>query len=332
MNPIIAFIKASRWLNLLIIVYTQLAVKFFVLDPIIKAPRETELAGIISLTPAIGNLEIALLVISTVLIAAAGNLINDYFDLKIDRVNKPEKIIVGRHIKRRVAMMAHLVLTGLGLALSLYLSIKVGAWQLFFIHVFWAITLWYYSTELKYLFFWGNLAIALCIALVPLSVGMYEIVALVKEYKVQWEAHMEIRRIIKGLNINLIAYTLSFSGFALLVTLAREITKDIIDIEGDKAFHCRTIPIQIGIRKSKYLINIITLLVIIGLIYIQQFYFPDLQSTLFLGGLVLLGIGSIILTSRASEKKDFKRASTLNKLLTVLGVSFSIIIYLKLSW
>lgn len=323
MNPVVAFLKASRWLNLLIIAYTQLALKYLVIDPFILAH---------DLEPALGLFEMSLLVVSTVFIAAAGNLINDYFDLKIDRINKPDRIVVGRFIKRRIAMAAHIALTSIGLILGLILAIKVGIWQLFFIHVFWVITLWYYSTELKYLFFWGNLAVAACIALVPLSVGLFEIPHLLSNYSEQLiEYSDEIRYFFRKFTYHLFYWVLAFSSFALLITLAREITKDIVDMKGDKAFHCKTLPIQLGIAKTKLVINGVYVIITLGIILAQQLYLPDLYSTIYLGLLVLLLITSIVLTSKASNTADFKRVGTLNKLITVLGVSYSIIFFIQIS-
>ena len=85
----------------------------------------------------ISDFNFFLLVLSTVLIAAAGNAINDYFDLRTDRINKPDKIIVGRHIKRRVAMGAHLVMNMFGIAIGLYVAAKCFTWELCAIQVFW---------------------------------------------------------------------------------------------------------------------------------------------------------------------------------------------------
>lgn len=322
MNPVLAFLKASRWLNLLIIAYTQLAVKYMVIDPFIRAHE---------LEPALNEIDMLILVASTVLIATAGNLINDYFDLKIDRVNKPDRIVVGRYIKRRVAMAAHMGLTGIGLALGIALSIKVGIWQLFFIHVFWVITLWYYSTELKYLFFWGNLAVAACIAMVPLSVGLFEIPTLLANYTEELKDLDEIRYFFRRFTFHLFYWVLGFSAFALMITLSREILKDIIDIKGDKAFHCRTIPIKLGIPKTKLIINFINVLILAGIIMVQQFFVPDLYSTIYLGFVCLLLVLNIFLTAQANENTGFKRASNLNKLITVLGISYSIIVFIQLS-
>jgi 4-hydroxybenzoate polyprenyltransferase len=322
MNPILAFLKASRWLNLLIIAYTQIAIKYFVMDPFIRFH---------DLEPALSNLDMMMLIGSTLLIAAAGNIINDYFDLKIDRINKPDRIVVGRFIKRRHAMAAHIALTTIGLIIGTALSIKVGIWQLFFIHVFWIITLWYYSTELKYLFFWGNLAVAACIAMVPLSVGLFEIPTLLGNYTEQLQELDEIRYFFRQFTYHLFFWVLGFTAFAFLVTLAREITKDIIDIEGDKAFYCKTVPISLGIPKTKIFVSVIYALILFGVLFIQQVYVPDLYSTIYLGILAILVIATTMLTYRAQNKAEFKRASTFNKILTVLGISYSIIVLVQLS-
>jgi 4-hydroxybenzoate polyprenyltransferase len=323
MNPVVAFLKASRWKNLLIIALTMVFLRYLILQPILR---------LVQLELAVRDWEFALIVLSTLLIAAGGNIINDYFDLKIDRINKPDKIIVGRYIKRRVAMASHVVLNTLGFLIGLFIGIRLGMWQLCFLQLFCTIALWYYSTELKYMFLWGNVAIALCVALVPLAVGIYEIPALIDAY--QYYAKGEAEQVYQfgKLIYGLFYWVLGFTAFAFLATLSREIVKDIADMEGDRAFGCRTMPIVLGIQRTKIVVLVVNLLVFLSILVIQQFFLPDLYSLLYVL-LVLLPITVIelYLLMKAQETKEFNRARTMGKLFVVAGISYAIVAYVNLS-
>src|SRR5690606_31742391 len=121
MNLIVAFLKLIRWKNLLIVLMTQLFVWFCVIYPL-DSNNNIELF----LYP----FNFAILLLSTLLIAAAGYIINDYFDVKIDNINRPEKVIIGKMIKRRWAMFWHSLFNVLGIFLAVYLALQMGVWWL----------------------------------------------------------------------------------------------------------------------------------------------------------------------------------------------------------
>ena len=173
-----------------------------------------------------------LLVLSTVLIASAGYIINDYYDIKIDTINKPEKVIIGRIFRRRVAMAAHTILNFIGIGIGFYLSKYI-----FLINCLASVWLWFYSNRLKRLPFFGNFSIA---ALTALSIFEVDI------YFMRFNPHIYV-----------------FGIFALLISLIREIIKDIEDIKGDMRFGCKTLPIVFGIRKTKIIIYLFLSLLII---------------------------------------------------------------------
>ena len=110
-NPLIAFFKLIRIENLLIIAVTQICIKYLVLAPLNEYSKFTPFLFIVSL-------------VSTLLIAAAGYIINDYFDVKTDKINRPNTVVVDVSIKRRWAMLFHIALNAIGLLLGLYLALK----------------------------------------------------------------------------------------------------------------------------------------------------------------------------------------------------------------
>ena len=93
---------------------------------------------------------------STVMIAAAGYVINDYYDIKIDLINKPQRVVIGKSITRRYAILFHTLLSIFGVALGLLLSWKIAA-----VNLVSATVLWWYSNNLKRQPFIGNFVVAL---------------------------------------------------------------------------------------------------------------------------------------------------------------------------
>jgi 4-hydroxybenzoate polyprenyltransferase len=168
-----AFLKLIRLQNLLIIAFTQYMVRWCLIYPILKA-RGFELQ--------LSDIYFFLMVLSTVMIAAAGYIINDYFDVRIDKVNKPERLVVGKGVKRRVAMGAHTVINIIAIFISLYVSYTIGAWKLGLIYFICALGLWFYSTTFKRQFLIGNIVIAFFTALVPLIVGIYDLLPCYTKY------------------------------------------------------------------------------------------------------------------------------------------------------
>ncbi|MDQ3102076.1 MAG: geranylgeranylglycerol-phosphate geranylgeranyltransferase, partial [Bacteroidota bacterium] len=190
-----------------------------------------------------------LLVLSTVLIAAGGNVINDYFDTRIDRINKPDQVIVGRKVKRRVAMTTHLILSSIGALIGVAVAWRAGMVQLVAIPAFAIAALWLYSTLLKRRLLIGNLTVAVLTALVPLTVGLYEIPMLQRSFqgpRTMLIANNSIEMI--PVFHELWYWIFSYSMLAFLGTLVRELQKDMADVPGDLAGGCRTVPIVWGMK------------------------------------------------------------------------------------
>lgn len=323
MNPIIAYIKAVRIQNLAIIALMMFSLKWLILKPLL---------AIHEVQSQISDLDFTLLTLSVMLIAGAGNIINDYFDIKIDRINKPDKIIVGRYIKRRVAMVAHMVMNGVAILLAGYVAYKAGVIELALIQVIWIASLWFYSTDLKRRFVWGNVIIAFCIGLVPLSVAFYEIPPLVASKQEFLEKYPQAYPYFRQLIYSILYWCLGYAVFAFLLTFSREITKDIIDQKGDLAYRCKTIPITLGTKKSKWIINLTYAAVIVLLFGIQHYFLNDKITLLFF---ILLITPTLLftmyLTRSAQEIKDYYLPSLLNKITSVLGILYGIVVYYILS-
>lgn len=322
MNSFIHFVRLTRPLNLLIIVLTMVLMRFFVLSPVVEV-NDYHLQ--------LSLLNFCLLVLSTVLIAAAGNVINDYFDQRTDRVNKPKNIIVGVHVKRRVAMLVHQVFNFMGLALAVYVAMNIGMWKLSIISFFAAGSLWFYSVQFKKELFIGNILIALMAGLVPLLVGLYEIPLLIKAYGTEVKEYFNINRPGEDASLYfqyMFYFILSYSGFAFLLTLIREIQKDIADVKGDSRINARTVPLVFGIKNAKKIVAALILVVMVFLVFLQQMVVSDPYSLTYLFIAIFIPLlFAIGINHRAVKRGQFIKAGNMLKLAMLSGILYSLLHY-----
>lgn len=265
------FVRLIRLQNLLIIVLSQYLAALYLLE------------GITLFNP-----KLFLLSLSTVLLAASGYIINDYYDVKIDYVNKPNRVIVGKVLKRRVVLFWHTFLNFTAISIGLYLNWKIAA-----IHFVSAFLLWLYSNQLKRLPFIGNFTVAL---LTGISLSIVSI------YFGQ-----------KAILINIYAL------FAFSISLIREIIKDMEDWKGDASFGCKTLPIIWGIRKTKFIIYLM-----IGgfgflIFYLTQFLDNNILYYYF-SALSLFIFYFLHLLMKADKVKDFHFLSSYCKLIMLSGI------------
>jgi 4-hydroxybenzoate polyprenyltransferase len=202
-----------------------------------------------------------LLLFSSLLIAAAGYIINDYFDIDIDNVNKPERLIVGKLIKRRWAMLLHLVLSLAGLFLTAIVAMHLNNLLLLALNFLSVLMLLLYSSTFKKRLLIGNFIISVLTAWV---VG----VLFIAEIRLDDAAYMQMNQAALG---SLYKLTLVYAGFAFIVSLIREVVKDMEDMEGDRRFGCKTMPITWGIPSTKVFVAV-WIFVLLGLFAAIAFY------------------------------------------------------------
>jgi 4-hydroxybenzoate polyprenyltransferase len=301
-----AYIQLVRLPNLLILAVGQYLVRYSIIGPVLENHESFFHTG---------PLDFALLVLSSVLIAAGGYIINDYFDIRIDAVNRPQKIILYKLIRLRTGMRVYYILTILGCLIGIYVAFKVSYIVLGGIHIIIAVALWYYSLKYKRVRFAGNLTVAVLAAVSLVIVWLFEFFALRRDPAIFGEIINNLGEI----NILLAGYAI----FAFLVMLIREMIKDIEDIEGDRSFRCRTLPIVYGIPLMKKIILAITFFTT-GMTAFASYKFFAWGSTAmglyFSIVLGLLWIYFLIQLFRAKEKKDYHMLSLILKLLIVAGV------------
>jgi len=272
------------------------------------------------------NLHFFLLVFTTVLLAAAGYVVNDYFDIYTDRLNKPEKVIIDELISRKSAMIMHLVMNILGVGLGIYLSFYIELPGLSVVFILPAGLLWFYSTNYKRQFLIGNILVSIMSAGVPILVIFYELPLLNKTYGPIM--------IDNQANFNYIFFWIAgFSLFAFLITLLREIIKDSEDFEGDNAYGMNTIPIVLGMKNAKIImLSLIIICVILLLWVLVKFIlftqdFKDYYSGIYF--LLMLVAPFIILFIRlihARSKRDYHIASHLTKGIMLAGIFYAFVV------
>jgi len=311
-----AFLRLVRWPNLVFIFLTQLLFYYFIQLPVHDQPfGEFPLV----LRPRL----FYLLAASSVLIAAAGYIINDYFDLNIDRVNKPNRLVVDRIIRRRSTILWHWLLSGLGLLLSFYVSWRIRNPLVAVGNLGCVILLYFYSTTFKRKMLIGNIIISLLTAWVILVLYIAEL---------YWPgfADNDYRRFLS----TLFKFAIVYSSFAFLLSMIREVIKDIEDMDGDMKYGCRTMPIVWGVNVAKVFAGTL-IVVLLGALVILQFYvlqkawFPLTMYGVLLVDLPLLFILRRLYTART--KTEYHRLSNIIKLVMLAGI-LSIILAKGLPW
>jgi 4-hydroxybenzoate polyprenyltransferase len=240
------------------------------------------------------------LCMATLLVGAGGYIINDYLDVKLDLINKPTKVVVGQTISRRWTMFLHFSMNAIALVLGIYIGAKVSI-----AIVIAAVMLWVYSVSLKRQFLAGNVLVSCLAAFVIVINFIYD----------------------NSLQESLIW---AYSFFAFMLTLLREVIKDTEDIRGDGKFDCKTIPIVLGVRKTKILLQYATGIFAIVLFVYTSFYgasYPFVHSitrgSFFFYMVAFVIVPLIVLLymiKTADTTSDFHRLSTYTKLIMLTGM------------
>ena len=270
--------------------------------------------------PLLGYTDFLLLLVSSVSIAAAGYIINDYFDMDIDHVNKPQKMVIGKWISRRWAMLWHMLLSLVGLFLSAIVALHVSNMLLLVFNFASVVVLLFYSTTFKKKLLIGNVLISLLTAWVIGVLFIAEINLADLSYLKNHKAELD----------KLYKYTLVYAGFAFIVSLIREVVKDLEDMIGDRKFGCTTMPIVWGVNVSKIFIAI-WLVVLMGLL-LAIFVYAIIHNWFWLQLLLILSlliylVYILVHVKKANAISDYSLISKHIKLVMLVGI-LSIFLFL----
>jgi 4-hydroxybenzoate polyprenyltransferase len=292
------WLKLVRWRNLLIILFTQWLAWRCVIVPLSPSVLDA--------------VSFCYLALSTLLIAAAGYAINDYFDIRIDIINRPEDVVLEVSIPRKSAIIAHTIMNVVALVLAAMVAARAHHYEWLLLQAGCTLLLWFYSTHLKRQYMTGNIAVALLTALTILTLVVYE---------------PELHRL--SMPFWILA---TYSCFAFLLTWVREITKDMEDYRGDDAEGCVTMPIKKGLAYSTTFIRVLMAAAILSvsvaaiLLFSWHYYLLGIYSVVVLALPMLVWA---IFVGRSYTTAHYATASRWLKAIMVLGVCSLLIYYLQ---
>lgn len=273
------------------------------------------------------QLPVSLLILlsaATVLIAAGGYVINDYFDIKIDRINRPDTLIVANTIGKPQTMRYYSIITGLGVIVGLIAAWLCHSWTLAMIFVMTPGLLWFYSASYKRQFVIGNLIVAFSAALTPLLIALAN------------EAYMlhRVGEMVLSVGVPQMLYVWigGFAAFAFVMTWLREVVKDLQDQEGDRELECHSLPIVLGEMWTKIIVTIVMLMAMAASVWLIFFVLPfptvwtGLNVRYWICVWMIPMLGEIALLWSAKIPSDYKTAQQLLKWIMLMGTLYSFVI------
>ena len=307
MGVIMQWLRLFRVGNLMMIALTQYLAYYTIVVAILKASL---------FTPSLSKLDFFLLSFSTCIIAAAGYVINNYFDKDIDASNNRNSTPA---ISQKAKLVLFFVCSGIGIVIGCYLTYVSGLRQIAIINTLTAGLLYFYSASYKRIMLVGNFVVAFL-------TGVAVFLPAFADYELQY-AFRDITLPPSNnaaYNLRIIVMLVgAYAAFAFLLTFVREIIKDMEDMEGDALHGCKTLPLVAGVRISKLIIQTIILTVLLLLAYVQWSQHQWENKITFGYTVMLVQLPLIILFGYlvfANEKKQFHVASLMSKVAMLLGV------------
>lgn len=302
----IHFLNLIRWKNLLMIALVQILIKYALLLPF------NESHGVVT---ALKPLAFFLLVIATICIAAAGYIINDIYDVEADKINKPNKVIVGKYISENVAFWLFIALNIIGVGLGFYLSNSINKSGYFVTFFIASALLYIYSSYLKQMLLIGNIIVSLVVALSLILVGIFELLPAVNE--INQEVQIFFFKLI-----------IDYALFAFMINLIRELVKDIEDVDGDHKIGMQTLPIVLGRERATKIVFLLSFIPLFLIVYyvITNLFKQQLLVGYFLVTVIAPMIYITIKLFSADQKSHYSHISLIIKLVMLTGM-LSILFY-----
>lgn len=286
--------------NLLIIALTFLLLRYLVFIPVYST---------YSMHPGMDSLSYLIMITATILIAAAGYISNDYFDVATDRINKPQKQYIGIHFTPGSTFAIALFFSFFSTVLAIWLAMIIRSWLPAVLLLSALIVAWWYALKLKKSLMWGNLAVA------SMSAGTIAMAWIIENQFSQ----------VSGEPFRLITGIITFiTIFAFLLSLLREIVKDIEDIEGDRLINCKSLPIVKGIAFTKATLLTISVTTLILLLVAQAYLLTHIRILAAIWLLIAVEIPFVyflIKLGKADKKVDFHKLSSMLKWIMLGGMA-----------
>lgn len=278
------------------IILTQVLVKYFLFEPF-------------GIDTTLNDLNFGLLVVSMICLAAAGNIINDLNDTEADKINKPEKMIIGSKISEATAYNLFLALNVIGVGIGFYLSNLVGKPSFVALFILPSAFLYFYATQIKGTVLVGNLVVSIMVAMIIVMVGIFDLVPAITPLNITTQ------KVIFSILID-------YAVFAFLLNFLREIVKDQEDITGDYNAGYKTLPVLIGRKRSNVLIFLAGLLPVVAVVYyIYEYLFESLPAVLYVLCFVMAPLLYFLVKILTAEtKKSYHHLSLVLKFVLAMGL------------
>ncbi len=284
------------------ITMAQLLIKYALLEPL-------------GVNTSLNSFEFSMLILASICIAAAGYIINDIYDVETDTINKPDKVVINTAITEKLGFNLFVLLNCIGVAIGFFVSYQIDNNALFSLFVIISALLYVYASYLKRLLLIGNIVIALLVATSILIVGIFELLPGIT---------------VHNQNVQLAVFKIIFfyAFFAFIITLIREIVKDMEDVSGDSLTGMHTLPILFGLKRTAYIATGLTWFTVIGLLhYLETKLYKNMYAS---GYFLLFIIGPLIYVSiqllGPKSNQMFSHVSQVLKLILAFGM-LSLLLY-----
>ena len=293
---IIPFLRLIRYQNLIMIIITQVLVKYFLFEPF-------------GIATALNGFSFSLLVLSMISLAAAGNIINDLHDTTTDVINKPHKITIGNAISEKNAFNWFLFLNILGVGIGFYLSNLVEKPSFVALFILPSAFLYLYATQIKGTVLVGNLVISIMVAMIIVMVGIFDLVPAITPQNLTTQKTM-------------FSILVDYAIFAFLLNFLREMVKDQEDLTGDYNAGYQTLPVILGRRRTNFIIFFVTLLPLAGVLYYIYTYLIENQLAVLYALAFIMAplLYFLIKILTAESKKQYHQLSIILKIVLAAGL------------
>jgi 4-hydroxybenzoate polyprenyltransferase len=261
------------------------------------------------------NFQFLILTFSVLSIMAGGYIINDIYDMQIDKIYKSNKVYINSTITLSNSWKAYFFLNSFGLILGLYLSFFEGSKSNSFYFPFIIFILFAYSKYLKRTFILGNLTISYCLSMVIYVTYVFTSEEIIYSESLQKYVVYKIN------HHDVLGPILTYSLFAFITTFIKEIIKDIENIDSSLKQKAKTLPIIIGENKASMVAIFFTFILFIFIVMFLQLF--DNDNILFIYSIIFILLPLtyfLIKLLSAESKKDFSHLRSLMKLIMLLGI------------
>lgn len=291
-----------RWKNLVLIIIAQVLIKFSLFEAF-------------DIPTTLNTLGFWLLVITTLCIAAAGNIINDIYDVETDTINKPNKVIIGKQVSENLAYNLFFTLNITGIILGFFLAHSIDQGSLFAIFVIISLALYVYASYLKGTVLFGNILISFLVAMSIIIVAIFDLLPAISPQN-------------RATQLTFFDIIFDYAIFAFLINLIREIVKDIQDVDGDYKAGMRTLPIVLGRERANKIAFIVSMIPIGAVIYfmVTYLYTQPIAIGYFLLFIIAPLIYATIKIFGAADNFHYKHISLVYKLVMLFGM-LSLLLY-----